>query len=126
MYRIKDVIMITKLATLMIFISCLMTSLLAQEVAMMPFVQATQSTQTYGFQTYGGTYIGVAHLKSNKHVSMQAVGSAIQDGLLELKSGDIFYQEELEYIAIPKGEFTGASGAMLRMNPLFKAPHNPK
>ena len=125
--------MFTKLFThVLIWICCLGTAF-AQTVnlsngksaEMIPFQMASQTTQTYGFLTFGGTYIGINHLKNAPKSITQTVGKSIQEGLIELRSGDIYYAEEVEYIAVPEGEFTGASRA-LQLGPTWKAPHNPK
>lgn len=96
------------------------------KVEMIPFSMATGATKTHGFKTYTGQLIPLNQIKNMGTGGPVAMGKVVVDGLLELRSGDIFYSEELEYVVAPKGEFTGAS-SLIRFNPrIGRAPHTPK
>jgi hypothetical protein len=97
------------------------------KVEMIPFQMATAKTKALGFHTFAGEIIQMRQIKDMNSSKARALKSIIKDGLIELRSGDIFYSEELQYVVAPMGEFTGASNVLRLMhNPIARAPHTPK
>lgn len=100
-----------------------------QKVEIVPYKWTNGQTKALAFETYAGDLIAVKHIKNVRTSAAVAIQSVVVDGLIELRSGDIFYSEELKYVATPKGEFTGASGTAraLKFDPsVGRAPHTPK
>ena len=95
------------------------------KVEMIPFSEATGSTKAFAFQTFAGQTIRLGQLKNVHAKKAKAINKVIKDGLLELKSGDIFYESELKFVITPSGEFTGGSSLIVG-NPLGRSPHTPK
>ena len=90
---------------------------------MIPIEWTTGKTSTVGFQTHRGQDIGMDQLLNGRRDVARPLGQVVNDGLIELKTGDIFYTEEIRFVVSPKGEFTGGSRSI--MDPVGRAPHTP-
>jgi hypothetical protein len=91
---------------------------------MIPIEWASLETATVGFQTHRGQDIGMDQLLNGKRNTPRPLGQVMNEGLIELKTGDIFYSEEIKFVVSPRGEFTGGSRSGI-FDPTGRAPHTP-